>query len=121
MTDVYILIRQEEYEQLVKGGNEGSTLMEPATLYHSNQGGLSKEQPPSSNEYTTEKQVGRGEIKSTKTIKQSDDNFSSGDESEQGSSVSSIESVQSQSSEDSDFEERENNWFECWEGIHFKE
>ncbi len=121
MTEVYILIRQDEYKQLVKGGNTDSTLTEPTTLYHSNQSGLSKEHSPSSKEHKHIKQNGRGESKSREEIEQSDDQFSSGGESEEESDDSSSGSEYSNSSVTSNFEGEKDNWFECWEGVHFKE
>ncbi len=110
MTDVYILISQDEYDQLIKSGNVNSVLMKPITLHHSNQGGLSKVTPPSSKENNLIKHVGKGEI----VNKEGQGDISSDDDSQDGSIASSSESEQSS------FEERK-DWFECWEGIHFKD
>ncbi len=110
MTDVYILIREDEYVQLVKSGNVDSTLMNPTTLHHTNKDGLSKEHPTSQKDHIVvpNKGAGGSEIKPVNTLKLGSNSFSSEIDSDKESTDSSVESENS-------------DWFESWEGIHFKD
>ncbi len=112
--DVYVLIRKEDYERMLKDKKINPSLIASETIVHTDQGGMNKHASSHSSHIG-----GNGGLNSEAPSEQlttNNENSMSSLESETSTSSDESSVISSNESNSTDVD---SDWFERWEGIYF--